>query len=227
MSQSDKFITALDAMEQMDMSPIVFANLLRNHEKELPLYRNDEAMTMRYFLGLEPKEKITIRDIIELFKYIKFDIDFLYYWLLNCFFWRKMHIKFYTKELQNPDNYLCYFKIEHKKWDEFYSKYKNSDIAKNNNDNEQNKTDDIEYKIKKWEEILHKLNYKEQGYAKIAIAKLQGKKHEDAYTFAYPDIQADPGSKKSNVRLAKKKVHALAIRNDLPMPEWDSRKLKK
>lgn len=243
MSTDSQYIPALEAMQQINMPPDVFVALLRSHEAELPLFRNDEEMT--------------IRKAIE-------NMDF------RCMFWRNIHRKFYAKKLHNPHTCLRYFKLYLPQWEQFLAAHKN-EIMFELPESEQAQPLPLEYveqeplalpssqepeqpepqvqadnmepveeivvppdetphlaqaeqgveaHIAAWEAVMPQLTRKERLIAKVVIEKWRGKSHLDCYMAVYDDDCIAEDSKIKKIYRAKNAAIDIAERYALQMPPW-------
>lgn len=205
MNTDSQYITALEAMQQANLPPDVFVALLRSHETELPLFRNDEEMT--------------IRKAIE-------HGDF------RCIFWRDIHRKFYSKELQNADTYLRYFKLYLPQWQQFVATHKEEvsfdlPLAEGQGESLEPVEDaaaeaeaGVDAHIAAWEAVIPELTPKEQRIAKIVIEKWRGKSHLDCYMAVYGDACIEEDSKIKKISRAKNAAVVIARHYALEVPPW-------
>ena len=220
MSTDSQYIPALEAMQQINMPPDVFVALLRSHEAELPLSRNDEEMTIR-----------------KAFEYADF----------RCMRWTDIHRKFYTKELQNADTYLRYFKLYLPQWQKFVVTHKEEihfdlplaveqavpqggepplpqvqlECSESIEDVVAGVEEGVEAHIAAWEAIIPKLAPKEQKIGKIVIEKWRGKSHRECYS-AIIGHEIKEDSKVRRINRAKVTAAEIAKRHGLTMPSWQS-----
>ncbi|MDR3175781.1 MAG: hypothetical protein LBU06_04535 [Desulfovibrio sp.] len=86
---------------------------------------------------------------------------------------------------------------------------------------EQSAHTETESHIQQWQALLPELKGAERTAAKLAIEKLRGATHEQAYKAAFPNKK----NQEPRVFVSKKKIEAqkLAKKNSLTMPIWDTR----